>query len=493
MKIGTSIATVALALAPLSAVAQTTTHTGDTIIQGSNCTGQDCVTSESFGFDTIRIKENNLRFHAEDTSNSASFPTSDWRLLFNDSSNGGANHFSIHDNDAATTPVRVEATAPTDSLVVNDDGRIGFGTQEPVVELHTVDGNTPTLRLEQDGSDGFTPQTWDLGGNESNFFLRDATNGSALIFRVYPGDFEDTLVLLNGRGGVGTNKPLMPVHVSESYTPVVRLGQTAGGFAAQDWDIGGNETNFFIRDSTDPDNKLPLRIRPGTPTNTLILSADASGRVGMGTDTPGSQLHVYGVDGVTHAHFQEDSTTTAGRTVVSVSNNGASRLMLENTGSSNEWYMLADASNLFAIADSTAGTPELELDGSGNLTIVGTLSSGSDVNSKRNITPVDGADVLDRLEQVPVSEWTYNADSAPVRHVGPMAQDFHAAFGLGDDDRRIAATDMAGVALAGVKQLHDEIRARDAALAQKDAELEAMAARLDQLERTMKRLTGATK
>ncbi|MCP4053028.1 MAG: hypothetical protein GY739_08165, partial [Mesoflavibacter sp.] len=64
--------------------------TTDLITQGSACIGFDCTSSESFGFDTLRLKENNLRVHFDDTSSSASFPKNDWRLIANDSSNGGA-------------------------------------------------------------------------------------------------------------------------------------------------------------------------------------------------------------------------------------------------------------------------------------------------------------------------------------------------------------------------------------------------------------------
>ena len=67
----------------------------DLIVQGSICAGQDCVNGESFGFDTIRLKENNLRIKFQDTSNSASFPTNDWQLTANDSSNGGADRKSV--------------------------------------------------------------------------------------------------------------------------------------------------------------------------------------------------------------------------------------------------------------------------------------------------------------------------------------------------------------------------------------------------------------
>ena len=54
----------------------------DLIVQGSACIGIDCANGESFGFDTIRLKENNLRIKAQDTSTSASFPTVDWQLLY---------------------------------------------------------------------------------------------------------------------------------------------------------------------------------------------------------------------------------------------------------------------------------------------------------------------------------------------------------------------------------------------------------------------------
>ena len=144
-------------------------HLDDVIITFSLCTGNDCVNGESFGFDTIRIKENNLRIKAQDTSASASFPDDDWQLTFNDSSNGGLNKFSIDHIDSARTPFTIEANAPSHSLYVDDGGRVGFGTSTPVVDNHVRSGNTPTLRLEQDGSSGFTAQTWDVAGNEANF------------------------------------------------------------------------------------------------------------------------------------------------------------------------------------------------------------------------------------------------------------------------------------------------------------------------------------
>src|SRR5205085_5224679 len=61
----------------------------DLIVQGSACIGLDCVNNESFGFDTIRLKENNTRIKFDDTSTGAGFPNHDWQLTANDSANGG--------------------------------------------------------------------------------------------------------------------------------------------------------------------------------------------------------------------------------------------------------------------------------------------------------------------------------------------------------------------------------------------------------------------
>ena len=87
----------------------------DLIVQGSGCFGFDCVNNESFGFDTIRLKENNTRIKFEDTS-VGTFPTNDWQLTANDSASGGASKFSIEDITGAKVPFTITAGArPTRS------------------------------------------------------------------------------------------------------------------------------------------------------------------------------------------------------------------------------------------------------------------------------------------------------------------------------------------------------------------------------------------
>lgn len=106
------------------------------------------------------------------------------------------------------------------------------------------------------------------------------------------------------------------------------------------------------------------------------------------------------------------------------------------------------------------------------------FTSVSDRRAKTGFASVDTLDVLARVLELPLSEWSYR--SAPeARHLGPMAQDFHAAFGLnGDDDTGIAMVDADGVALAAIQGLNAKL----------EAELAAQAARIEVLERALSRL-----
>lgn len=75
----------------------------------------------------------------------------------------------------------------------------------------------------------------------------------------------------------------------------------------------------------------------------------------------------------------------------------------------------------------------------------GGMGSISDRNLKENFAPVDSQDILARINRLPISTWNYKFDDTAVRHLGPMAQDFAAAFGVGNDDRHINSIDEGGV------------------------------------------------
>ena len=189
--------------------------TDELIVQNSAAFGMDAVDGESFGFDTLRLKENNLRIHFDDTSTSAGYAANDWRLIANDSTANGANYFAIEDSTAARQPFRVDAGAPADALRITNSGRIGIGTSDPGLQMDLRKSDTPAVRLSQDNSGGFTAQTWDMGGNEANFFIRDLTGGSKLSFRIRPGAPTSSVdIAASGNVGIGTDKPTAKLHVA---------------------------------------------------------------------------------------------------------------------------------------------------------------------------------------------------------------------------------------------------------------------------------------
>lgn len=165
----------------------------DVIVTSSMCVGQDCVNGESFGFDTLRIKENNVRIKFQDTSSSGSFPSNDWQITINDSANGGANFFGIDDINSGKRPFTVAAGAPEDSLYVASNGNVGLGTSEPVNKAHLKSSDSPGVRLEQDGTGGFTAQTWDVIGDEEKLYVRDVTNSNAIPLQIEAGTGDITL------------------------------------------------------------------------------------------------------------------------------------------------------------------------------------------------------------------------------------------------------------------------------------------------------------
>jgi hypothetical protein len=122
-----------------------------------------------------------------------------------------------------------------------------------------------------------------------------------------------------------------------------------------------------------------------------------------------------------------------------------------------------------------------------------TWQNGSDRNSKEDFTAINPRDVLEKVSALPITEWKYKVEADGTEHLGPMAQDFHAAFGLnGPDDKHIATVDEEGVALAAIQGLNQKVEDQ---LKEKDDELHALkqqndslAGRLNELEVTVKQL-----
>ena len=127
----------------------------------------------------------------------------------------------------------------------------------------------------------------------------------------------------------------------------------------------------------------------------------------------------------------------------------------------------------------------------------GNWHNPSDRNIKTNIDPIKATEVLGKVAELPVSSWSYKVEDPSVRHIGPMAQDFYAAFRLGKDDRFISALDETGVALAaiqGLNQIEKEQESEISALRGEVAELRKKAiAQQEAMRRWENRLAAIEK
>lgn len=124
--------------------------------------------------------------------------------------------------------------------------------------------------------------------------------------------------------------------------------------------------------------------------------------------------------------------------------------------------------------------PATELDVNGTVTAVA-FNPTSDRNAKERFSAVDPREVLDKVAALPISRWNFKAEPA-ASHLGPMAQDFHAAFGVGADDKHIATVDADGVALAAIQGLNQKVEQQRAELQQKQTEIAELKHRLERLE-----------
>ena len=118
-------------------------------------------------------------------------------------------------------------------------------------------------------------------------------------------------------------------------------------------------------------------------------------------------------------------------------------------------------------------------------------SPPSDRNLKANFSTVNPRSILTRLASIPIQSWNYKSDAETIRHIGPMAQDFRAAFGLGESDKTLNTVDASGVTMAAIQGLYQLMQEKDRQIEALTRKVEQQQAQLNQVKRTIKRNRAA--
>ena len=153
-----------------------------------------------------------------------------------------------------------------------------------------------------------------------------------------------------------------------------------------------------------------------------------------------------------------------------------------NTVSTTTNQFVARAANGFVFYSSIGGTGVSLAPGSGS------WSTMSDRNAKHAFSPVHPQAILAEVASLPMTTWSYNTEQG-VRHIGPIAQDFYAAFKVGEDNKHIAEVDEGGVALAAIQGLNQKLEEKDSEIETLKQQNETLEKRLDVLAQVVKSLT----
>lgn len=262
--------------------------TQNTTIRDALCVGASCLNAETFGTDAILLSNFNNGINIKDTS-AATFPSNDWRLVFNDSTEiatGGEDYFALEDVTGGTVPFRINAGAPATSFHLNSDGNIGLGTSMPIEDLHIEGGFQAGLRMNA----ALTPgglRSFQMTVNDAGFSVFNSGTGQTpflihpnatnFMFHILPtevvvndgGSTTDFKVRSNGGGtllftdastnnvGIGTANPGAPLTVSTpdtfAFFRIEALGASPNTSADMTYTGGPNGNGEFRINVVDGD------------------------------------------------------------------------------------------------------------------------------------------------------------------------------------------------------------------------------------------------
>jgi hypothetical protein len=392
---------------------------------------------------------------------------------------GGSSANSVS-NTVVGASIAGGGTAGSPNVVLAGYGTVGGGFD------NIVGGSTATIGGGSDNSaDGITATV--SGGRNNNASGNTATIGGG------SGNIASSLFSTVGGGAGNTNAGIRATisggwnNLANNFSSAVGGGETnraTGSFAT----VPGGENNTAAGAHSLAAGQRAKANHSGSFVWSDTQSSDfASTTANQFRVRAAGGMEILGGSGQPALHYSgartggfgspvglAENTNTVGQSAPALrvvnkggdSIDGALSVSIEGTG------------NIAGFGNSSAFVSQLSANGTWTALA---FNPTSDRNAKENFTPVNPREVLDKVAALPLARWNYQA--APgLEHIGPVAQDFHAAFGLnGGDDKHIATVDADGVALAAIQGLNQKVDQKDAEITELKRELEKLKLLVDKL------------
>ncbi|OCK55418.1 tail fiber domain-containing protein [Bradyrhizobium sp. LMTR 3] len=301
---------------------------------------------------------------------------------------------------------------------------------------------------------------------------------------------------VNNRLGIGTTTPQSKLDVtgaSTAYnsTPLFRLTTGTGAGTDEALTFGVHDTDYAWAQA----------IKQGTAFRNLVLQPNG-GNVGIGTTGPTNPLSVDGT-GMGSNDSAIVAYTSAANDVFSIMPWSGmtylgSGLYFKDGAWVHDGYNASNA--VFAFGGGSGATWYASNNGTASWNVAsaislwnasGVLAGASSRTFKEGFRALDKSSVLDRISHLKIDEWKYRHEPGSVRHIGPVAEDWHEAFGTGDSDKYIPLMDGVGVTLVGVQALKEKNDSLYAEVESLRAELKAANDNYEDLRREVDALKAA--
>jgi hypothetical protein len=339
----------------------------------------------------------------------------------------------------------------TYGLAITTTGRVGIGTTDPV----------DRLTVHAPGSYGFTHTN---GYIHLSTYVGESSSGATggwlgtksyhPLYFFTGGSQPQVMIDTTGRVGIGTlttSRAMLEINAAQAGGVYVTTGNNIAVYGETSGDIAVE----------------------GKSTSSIGVFGVSETREGVwGTSESGAGVRGSSPDGYGVQGFSSENTGVIGESAKSIGVFGKSY----------------SATNVGVYGENTKGGWAGYF--KGKLEVVGTFVNNSDRHQKANVSPVDSRLILQRLSTIPIQAWNYNTEPASIRHLGPMAQDFRAAFGLGIDEKTISPVDTNGVALASIQALYQMMQEKDRQIMRQRRQITQLETRLARVERAARKNNG---